>query len=102
MLASSSNDVDLRSCRLGDSGVAALAMALSAKPDAPLQTLSLMHTGAGERAARALATVIATNGSLQKLLLRSNPELKPAHQLLSDAEQQRAREGDMGRLLLVL
>jgi len=58
---------------LTDAGVAAIGMALSAKPLPVLRELTLSNTGAGERAALVMTALIETHPTLRKLNLRQNP-----------------------------
>mmetsp|Transcript_86989 Transcript_86989/g.173713 ORF Transcript_86989/g.173713 Transcript_86989/m.173713 type:complete len:237 (-) Transcript_86989:217-927(-) len=77
---------------LTDLGVAAMGLALLARPDSPLQALYLASTGAGERSCRVLVSVLQTHQTLTVLDLRSNPLLDAeARRELTRAAQQRAR-----------
>ena len=66
--------------QLGDTGVAAIAAAIGGSEHTILSDLFLAHTGAGERAAKALVKMLATNRSLKRLNIRGNPDI------LNDAE----------------
>jgi hypothetical protein len=57
---------------LGDAGVAAIATALEANPASALSSLHFAHCGAGERAGKALISMLEANLSLQRLDLRTN------------------------------
>ena len=61
--------------QLGDQGIAAIATALSGNAHTVLSALHLSRTHAGERAAKALLQMLATNTSLNKLDLRNNPDI---------------------------
>ena len=91
-LSASLREVILADNRLGDSGVAAIATALSAKGRASgMKDLVLTRTGAGVRAGRALLELVRSpDTTLTRLVLTSNPELEAdARQELEHAGAQR-------------
>ena len=91
---------------LGDAGVAAIASALAASPQSRLEELTLQHTHAGERAAKALVTMLEANKSLDKLNVSRNPDLEACKaacatlRQLSDEKNQ--REQRRRKFLLIM
>ena len=100
-LSPSIREIILNDNRLGDSGVAAIATALTAKGSSSrLKDLVLTKTGAGLRAGKALLDlVMSPEATLNRLVLTSNPELEAdARHALERACQQ--REGAPLKLVL--